>query len=395
MKFVYFNYMVDLYGYSIGSTIKAKKLLGALQQMGHSVSFFWMCAQSPKLEKSTHDAKPSSFSLLRDLLYTPKQLFRNGVQFFREWTILRRERPDAVIVRLDAFRISALWACRLRRVPMFVEADGANSYEWLTFNNGRHLWASVLLWCEKIMLKHARGIITQSTEAKHYFCERHNLPEQDIIVITNGADARSAGNTPPAKKLQESLNISQNAQIIGFVGSMHHWHGIQDVQTMIHQILRRFPTVMFLFVGSGGALERDLKEQLQDAGERVLFTGTVPNESVQDYIQLFDIAIAPYPHIDLFYFSPMKIFEYMAAGKPIVTARIGQMARILEDQRSALFYEAGDIIGLQQQIELLIKNSQLRKKIARNAYQSFVDSHTWKHKAEELDRYVNLCLAPL
>lgn len=392
MKLLYLNYMVDLYGASIGSTIKAKKLFKALERLGHSVTFYWL-SERPQRQEDQEQRKSSS-SLLRDLLYTPKQMLRNIPQWFRERRILRRERPDAVIVRLDAFRMSAWWACRFENLPMIVEADGANSYEWLTFNNGRHLWDSVLLWCERRMLTHAVGVFTQSQEAKDYFKQQHGVREDKITVITNAADPVTKVEKSDIAVLKQALQIPDEAQVIGFLGSMHHWHGIRDVYQMIHGILHDYPNALFLFVGSGGALEAELKSQLQDADNRVRFTGTVDNDRVQSYVQLFDIAIAPYPPIDLFYFSPMKIFEYMAAGKPIVTAGLGQMTRILQHEESALFYEPGNLVELQQQIERLLKNSQLQKIIARNAYESFVNSHTWKHKATELDEFLNHCLAP-
>ena len=389
MKIAYLNYMADLYGYSIGSTIKVLKLFRHLEPRGHTVIFHWLGVVN-QTGGETAPAKERLASWLRDFLYTPKQMLRNIPQFFREQKLFKKDNPDLLIVRLDAFRISALALARLYHVPMVVEADGACSYEWLTFNNGRHLWNRVLLWCEKIMLVNAAGIFTQSREAKAYYVKQHGLPESAIAVIPNGAEIQKPIDFESLEKLRKDLGIPEHARIIGFIGSMQQWHGMRDVQRLVQQVLADFQDTLFLFVGSGGALEKDLKENLQDTGSRVIFTGTVPNEMVHHYIQLFTIAIAPYPPIDLFYFSPMKVFEYMAAGKPIIASNSGQIAEVLKHKESALLYEPGNIPELKKNIVQLLTNFDLQKKIARNAYQSFVECHTWSHKAAELDDYLKI-----
>lgn len=391
MKIAYFNYMADLYGYSIGSTIKARKLLGSLSQWEHDVRFYWLCEQQPSKPAA---AKPDNRrSWLRDLFFTPRQLLRNIPQFFRELGMLKRDRPDALIVRLDAFRISALAAAWVRHLPIIVEADGASSYEWLTFNHGRYLWPKALLWCEKTMLKGAAGVFTQSQVAKDYFVMTHRLAPEKIAVITNGADPVMPLSKKDTDDLLYALGLQNDQQIIGFVGSMHHWHGVDQVAALIGDVLSEFPQVVFLFVGGGGALEKALKDQLLSTHfTRVIFTGTVPYEKVSCYIQLFSIAIAPYPAIEVFYFSPVKLFEYMAAAKPIVAAKIGQIAEILSDRQNGLLYEPGNIEEMKQKLLLLLRDEALRRQIGANAEKTLLEAHTWRHKGEQLNDYLLGCL---
>ncbi|MBN1466500.1 glycosyltransferase family 4 protein [candidate division KSB1 bacterium] len=389
MKFSYLNYMADLYGYSIGSTIKALKLLHNLELFGHAVAFHWLGGDRPHASTAA-PANSSARSFFRDLFFTPGQLLRNVRQFFREQQLIKQDHPDALIVRLDAFRLSALWLARLYRLPLIVEADGACSYEWLTFNNGRHLWDSALLWCERLMLKGANGIFTQSKIAKDYYTKMHGLDPDSITVITNGADPYpdiEAGTSVRAR-----LGISQDAQVIGFIGSMQRWHGLQDMRSLVDDLLASDKNVLFLFVGSGGALEKELRESLQHGGRRIIFTGAVPNDQVAAYVRAFTIAVAPYPPIDLFYFSPMKIFEYMSAGVPIVASRSGQISDILRDGESALLYEPGDYAQLKTALIRLVRDVDLRTRIADNARALFGREHTWQHKAKELDDFLSHCL---
>jgi glycosyltransferase involved in cell wall biosynthesis len=382
--------MADLYGYSIGSTIKALKLFGALEKRGHTVQLHWLVKQNA----STQYGVPASAKknvvkyFARILLFTPKYLLKNVPQFFREIKILKSENADMLIVRLDAFRISAVWAARLYHLPLIIEADGASSYEWLTFNNGRHLWSWALLWCERLMLSRSQGIFTQSTEAKEYFCQRHNIEPEKIAVITNGADIVNL-NDAPDSELQNQLGIKKTDNVVGFIGSMHHWHGVADVPQLIDRVLAEFENTVFLFVGKGGALENDLHQSLSKKySDRVIFTGHVDNERAPDYIRLFTVAIAPYPKIDLFYFSPMKVFEYMAAGKAIIASRIGQIKEVIQDGENGVLCEPGNIADLQTKLIELLKDQPRQRKLGEKVVQSFLDNYTWAIKARELEKYL-------
>ena len=388
--------MADLYGYSIGSTIKAIKLFGALEDRGHSVQLHWLVKQDAARvsNESGGSGKGRIFhSLVRRLLFTPQNILKNIPQFMREVRILKSNRGDVLIARLDAFRISALWVARLYQLPLIIEADGASSYEWLTFNNGPHLWAGVLLWCEKHVLSHARSVFTQSQEAKDYFVHRHGIPPEKIAVITNGADDIIDDDAAKQAALRRHYGISQNAKVVGFLGSMHHWHGVADVPQLIERVLSEFNDALFLFVGNGGALEKELRlSLLSKYPGRVIFTGHVDNDAVPAYVRLFTIAIAPYPKIDLFYFSPMKLFEYMAAGKPVIASRSGQLCEALQDGKSGILYEPGNILELQAKLIQLLKDKPRQEKLGAAARAAFLRNYTWSRKAEELEAVLMRCL---
>src|SRR5207249_4595332 len=87
-----------------------------------------------------------------------------------------------------------------------------------------------------------------------------------------------------------------------------------------------------LLVGSGPEL-RALRTQAETFGlaEAVHMTGAVPHHAVPDFLRSADLTVAPYAAEAADYFSPVKLFEYMAMARPIVAARIGQAAEVIED----------------------------------------------------------------
>lgn len=386
-RIVYLNYMEDLYGSALGSTIKAKELLHGLKNLGYSVHIFWRCAKTANAERSKPDRMVKIKQFFRTILYTPAQIFKALRDTIKEAKLLHTIRPDLVIIRLDPFRFSGLLVAKYFKRPLIIEADGACSYEWLNYHNGPHLWASWLLFVEKCILKYSQKIFVQSGPAKTYYIQTHCISPKKITVITNGAHPRTPIPEENLNRLRKQYGIHSNTIVIGFSGSMHLWHGIEQIKTLIINILSQHDEVKFLFVGGGGPVAESIHSQLAHK-DRIVFTGNIDFKYMPDHLALFSIAMAPYPPMDLFYFSPVKLFEYMAAGTAIVAASIGQIQTILEHQETAMLYTPGDLDEMQSCLETLIRNPGLRSKLAQNAHHVFHQHYTWTHKAKELSNLI-------
>lgn len=385
MKIAYLNYMNDLWGYSIGSTVKALKLFSGLEKHGCRVVFHWRREGVKEPRTDGLARRNLAKAVARVLLFTPREVVYNILDYIREVTLLRSDPPDLVMARLDAMRISPWFVARTYGVPLVVEADGANSYEWLHYNGGPHLWKWVVLACEKFLLKNAQLVFTQSTAAKEYFVRTHALPGERFLVITNGADPVPESAPELRMALRRQLGIADSHHVIGFLGSMHHWHGIGDLAGLIRSVFSQHDRSVFLFVGSGGSQANELKKRLNEKEQsRLIFVGNVDRTIVHRYVQLFDVALAPYPDMELFYFSPMKLFEYMAAGTAIVAPALGQLAELLQNDVTAALYAPGRMDEMQACILSLLNSGEIRERLGREAQRSFLQHHTWELKSTEL-----------
>jgi glycosyltransferase involved in cell wall biosynthesis len=95
--------------------------------------------------------------------------------------------------------------------------------------------------------------------------------------------------------------------------------------------------------------------------------------------------VLPYPELPgELWFSPLKLFEYMAAGKAIVASRAGQIAEILEDGQSGLLVAPGDVAAMGQAIVRLIADPALRQRLGDHARQQAVANHSWEQYIERL-----------
>jgi glycosyltransferase involved in cell wall biosynthesis len=115
---------------------------------------------------------------------------------------------------------------------------------------------------------------------------------------------------------------------------------------------------------------------------------------VPTHLDACDILVSP--HVSLpdgveFFGSPTKLFEYMAAGKPIVASRLGQIGEVLEDRVTALLTQPGDATELVAALSTLVADRTLRMELGRAARTAAVECHSWRDNARRLiDAYREL-----
>ena len=100
-------------------------------------------------------------------------------------------------------------------------------------------------------------------------------------------------------------------------------------------------------------------------GDRVRFLGPLPHEQVPSLLRAIDIGVAPYRPSDDFYFSPLKILEYMATGVPTAYPNIGDLPAMVGG--GGIAYAAGDVAALRAALERLIGDPALRVALGREA----------------------------
>ena len=138
-----------------------------------------------------------------------------------------------------------------------------------------------------------------------------------------------------------------------------------------------------MIVGDG-PLRGELERELQDRNliQNYVFTSSLPQEEVATLIPHFDVALAPYPRLDhTFYFSPLKLFEYMACGVAVVAAGVGQIEQVVQHGETGLLYPPDDIDALVSACDRLLANPALRQRLGQAAAQEIRERYTWDHNA--------------
>lgn len=384
MKIVYFNYLYDRYGISIGSTRKAELLMDNLRKLGNEVKLYWLKKQPQNDQSLKIQARNLLKKKLSKFLHDPKQFLSNIKYLFFEYKILKKEMPDLIISRLEIYLFSSLLLAKLLKIPLIIEADAPGVYEAHEFH--KEFWQIKWLanYIEINNLKKSNLSVCVSNNAKKYFTDR-GVPDDKLVTITNGADIEKFHPDIDSSKLLEKYGLNGKV-IIGFVGSFHFWHGVNNLIEVIKETILATKNTVFLMVGEGGPMKSRLKEFIRQEGleKRVIMTGYISYEEMPNYIAAMDIVLAPYPNLNFFYYSPMKIFEYMACGKPVISTKIGQIAEIITDKHNGFLCEPDNIKQIIFNLNDLINSAKLRKAIGINARETIYNHYSWLSRAGQL-----------
>jgi glycosyltransferase involved in cell wall biosynthesis len=203
-----------------------------------------------------------------------------------------------------------------------------------------------------------------------------------VHVIPNGVDpARFPTDLRPGDP------GAGGAFTVGFVGSLKPWHGLQTLVEAFALLHRRCPGARLRVVGEGPErprLEEDLTRRGLSAAAEL--TGAVPPGEVPRLLAGMDAAVAPYPRPERFYFSPLKVYEYMAAGLAVVASRVGQLEELIRHRDNGLLCPPGDGLALAGALEELRDDPGLRRRLGEAARATVRRRYTWEEAARRILR---------
>jgi glycosyltransferase involved in cell wall biosynthesis len=279
--------------------------------------------------------------------------------------------------------LGAALACARLRIPYVVTLDADLLLESRVVGRPiRGIRALVAAQQERLAYRLADKIICVSAQAKQHFVEKWRVDAGKIAVLPNGVDTDLFAPRLDSCAAKKSLGLNATPTI-GFLGGFQKWHGIELLLAAFQQVLVDMPDAQLLLVGDGPvrpAIEDRIQEQ--QLSERVHITGYVSQEKVPEILAAMDVAVAPYPRLpEELWFSPLKLYEYMAAGKAIVASRSGQIADVIRDGENGLLVEPGNVHEMAAGILALLKDGSLRASLGRRAREQAEDRHSW-------DRYI-------
>ena len=194
-----------------------------------------------------------------------------------------------------------------------------------------------------------------------------------------------------ASAVRDKYHLNKNT-VIGFMGNLEPWHGLPGLLNQFPSIAEKYKNVRLLLVGI--TLDRDnlpdpADSHLIEYRDRIICTGRIPFNSMPEHLKAIDIFVLPYPGIDFFYFSPIKLFESMGVGCAVVAAGAGQIAEVINDGEDGLLFPPGDYISMKLKIEKLIENPGLRTQLGKSAAENVHSNYTWQKITEGMIRAFN------
>ena len=218
----------------------------------------------------------------------------------------------------------------------------------------------------------ATALITVSEEVANYV-KNFSGTVGRVHAVPNGVNTdRFPAGLKPAWPAEPGIFT------VGFVGTLKPWHGVSVLIEAFARLNANGANTRLLVVGDGPEKEK-LSKDIAHRGlkKNVRFTGEVDPAQIPAMLASMDVAVAPYPKLENFYFSPLKVFEYMAAGLPVVASRIGQLERMIQHGENGFLTEPGDAVALGELLENLLRDEDLRTRVGTAAREKILREHTW------------------
>lgn len=177
--------------------------------------------------------------------------------------------------------------------------------------------------------------------------------------------------------------------VVTYAGSLYKGRGVE----LMLAVATRLPDVAFVILGGPDAERIALQEQTD--AHNVYFLGQVPHKNVRSYMAASDILVALYDYDcediggnkTILTASPMKLFEYMASGVPVITSNLGAIPEIIEHGVTGMLINPGDVQAFMASINKLRENRNLRCDMG-NAARTSVAGYTWPERLNKAFNYV-------
>ncbi len=311
---------------------------------------------------------------LRNQLYN-LTLFENA----RAWA--QTCRIDFIYERYALFNYAGIQLARELGVPHLLEVNAPLAYEQERMRGlemkelAREMERHIFSGSDQTL------VVSQALQDYVLSC---GVPAERVRIMPNAVDPQRF-IAPTAGRSVRAQHQLEDKCVIGFVGSLKPWHGTDSLLEAFRELQKHAPHAHLLIVGDGPAREAlEHYAAKYELAQFVTFTGNIPYEQVPEYVAAMDITVAPFKPHENFYYSPIKIFEYMVLGKPVVAGAIGQVQDLITEGETGLLYEPGNIVQLSAALATLANDAQLTRAMGDKAKAWVCRERTWENNARQV-----------
>ncbi len=355
-----------------GQSVHVEELIAALRAEGAEV----LVVGPGFYEQSGFGGESRLVALARRLLPAAlaelAELAYNLPAYRRLRRAARGFRPDVIYERYNLFYLAGAALARKEGIPFFLEVNAPLAEERARFGGlrlgGLARWAERHVWRAAARVFAVTGVLGEMIAQSGVASER-------LVITPNGIDLAAFAEPRDGAIGRETL-------VLGFTGFVREWHGLDAVITAL-AAPGTDPRLRLVIAGDGPARPR-LERQAAALGvaARVRFTGLVGRAEIPALVADFDIALQPRV---VAYASPLKIFEYMAAGRAIVAPDQPNIREILDHERSALLFDPNREGAMWAAIMRLAGDPDLRARLGAEARADIIRrDYTWAGNARRV-----------
>ncbi|HYE15368.1 MAG TPA: glycosyltransferase family 4 protein [Pyrinomonadaceae bacterium] len=232
-----------------------------------------------------------------------------------------------------------------------------------------------------------RGVAAISGAQRRMMIEA-GFPADRVVTVHSGVDLAQFEAARASQNGLRSGLAAPGEPLVVYAGSLYPGKGGE----MILPVAERLRGVRFLCIGGRDFEVAEMRERVEARGlTNVTLSGHMPHPQVVAHLLAADVLIAPFTEggqdisgkVIMPFASPIKLFEYMAAGRPLVTSDVGAIPEVIRDGENGLLVKPGNVEGLVSAVTRLMGDRELSDRLAAAAHED-VKAYTWERRVERV-----------
>ena len=352
----------------------------AIANAGNEIQLF-----APQMNFSSSLTVHQIFSPCNGLLGV---LFYNFFLFLTLCRHLVTQRPDCIYTRQLSYSFVPPLLARLFRIKHCQEVNGV-LYDELQLINASAAKLALIKSISRINCALTDRISVTVQETKKRLIELYGTKEEKIEVIS--CDAANHHNFQPGDRqhARQELGLAEQDFIVGFAGTLYAWHGMDLFLAAVPKIVSSVQHFRLVVVGDGVELERLIAQARKlEIEQYITFTGLIPYQQVPTYIQAFDAGISFFKPVRPIPGIPMKMYEYMACGIPVIASNFVGYGPVVAGVGAGLSVESGNSAEIALAVCALAKDQVLRETMGRKGRRAVEERFNWKRVSLEVEDFI-------
>lgn len=314
--------------------------------------------------------------------------------FFLLMNYSLKNNPNIFYIRKSTWGFSPLIISKILKIPYVLEINGLIDDEIrMLRKSSKKITLKIIFFMDSFHFKYATKLITVTQGLKDQIIQNYGIPTEKIIFIENGMNP---DDFYPIERTTALLKLKLNTsnKYVCFVGGLAPWHGVEYLIQSANNILTEFPDILFLIIGDGPMKTKIIQQiELFNLSKKFILTGNIEHSLIPYYINASELCVAPFTEdrnlrIGL---SPLKIFEYLSCGKPVVASNIPGVSEILLQSGGGILVKPDNPLELQRAIITLLKDEEMRTRMGHMGQKFITSKYCWSNTAERIyDVFTNL-----
>ena len=355
------------------------EVIDQLARKNHSLYVFANSSIQVEIQKKweSYDVKIINVkSWNRKFVFELTFLFSLFYNLFR-WSL--KVKADVIYIRHASASLLGALIGRIFNTPTFIEINDnlIRRLQKIEITFAKKLW---IKFYERFSLPYASKILPVTEGLKNWIIDEFNVKSENIHTVPNGVNTRrfSPGNTD---SYRDRFGIPRDAFIIGYLGSLYHWAGLENLIEAAPQVIKANPSALFIIGGGQEPYLTLLKKMVKKfrVTNYFKFYGTIAWDDASAFINTFDLAVAPANFDNTSTgISSQKVLAYFACAKPVVGSDIAGLGDLIQKEKIGNSFQMGSSEELGESIIELMSDKKGIKEVGNRARRYVLENKSWE-----------------